>query len=323
MQATGYAGIPGLYALVFCVSLCGAFDAGKAAFKIKYKDETSPYKVSAVFLLPGEILELKIAGRESGRFRLVLPPGLGAQRGLSQPADSNARSWSWTAPDTAGLYPLRVHHESTSDTILLNAFVMVPAWEMKGGYLRGYHIGEYPKSRLKGLEFYRAPQGFVRVDRESMDARLSPHFTLGQFLCKQSADMPAYLLIKERLVLKLELVLEKANQDGYACESFHVMSGYRTPFYNRLIGNVKFSAHQFGGAADIFIDAAPEDGEMDDLNRDGRNDGSDSELLFKLVDGMSVNEYFLPYIGGIGKYSKNRSHGAFVHVDVRGFRAVW
>ena len=92
---------------------------------------------------------------------------------------------------------------------------------------------------------------------------------------------------------------------------------------NVYFGNVKLSAHQFGGAADIFIDVNPMDGEMDDLNGDGRSDGEDSELLFKLVDRMSLNEFFLPYIGGIGKYSKNESHGAFVHVDVRGFRAIW
>ncbi|MEO6097739.1 MAG: hypothetical protein ABIW76_19630 [Fibrobacteria bacterium] len=315
-----------LAALVLCfASRPGAFDAGKAGFAIKYKDETSPYRVSAVFLMPGEILDVKIAGNERGRFRLETPAS--AQAETTRPPDSIAGtgsvSWSWKAPDSAGLYPLRLSRDSTQDTILLNAFVMVPASEMKDGYLRGYQIGDYPKSLLKGLEFYRAPQGFVRVDRESMNAKLSPHFTLGQFLCKQSAALPAYLLLKERLVLKLELVLEKSNQEGYACESFHVMSGYRTPFYNRLIGNVTFSAHQFGGAADIFIDASPEDGEMDDLNRDGSQDGKDSELLFNLVDRMSINEYFLPYIGGIGKYSKNRSHGAFVHVDVRGFRAVW
>jgi hypothetical protein len=320
--------------LALCAAFrAGAFDAGRAGFTIKYKDETSPYRVCAVFLMPGEILEIKIAGHERGRFRLDLPAN--ARADTSRPAEpdtgagsssgslSGSLSWTWKAPDSAGLYPLRVSRDSSRDTILLNAFVMVPASEIKDGYLRGYHIGDYPKSLLKGLEFYRPPQGFVRVDRETVNAKLSPHFTLGQFLCKQSAALPAFLLIKERLVLKLELVLEKTNEEGYACETFHVMSGYRTPFYNRLIGNVKFSAHQFGGAADIFIDASPKDGEMDDLNRDGRQDGEDSELLFNLVDRMSVNEYFLPYLGGIGKYSKNRSHGAFVHVDVRGFRAVW
>ncbi len=273
------------------------FDAGKAGFTIKYKEETSPYRVSAVFLMPGEILDVKIANHDMGRFTWEVPEGTGGSDSSAANRDSSARplkSWKWKAPDSAGLYPLRLRRDSTDDTILLNAFVMVPAAEMRDGYLRGYHIGTYPKALIKGLEFYRAPSGFIRADANSLGARLSPHFKLGQFLCKQTAALPAYLLLKERLILKLELVLEKANQAGYACQSFHVMSGYRTPFYNHLIGNVKFSAHQFGGASDIFIDAAPEDGEMDDLNGDGRNDGLDSELLFKLVDGMSVNEYFLP-----------------------------
>jgi len=209
------------------------------------------------------------------------------------------------------------------DTVLFNAFVMVPISEMQGEYLRGYHIGAYPHSPLKGLDFYRVPKGFIKMDLGSARRAISPHFRLGQFVCKQSAALPAYLFLKERLILKLELALEKANRAGYACSTFHVMSGYRTPFYNRLIGNVKHSAHQFGGAADIFIDANPADGKWTILNGDGKSDGADSGLLFDLVDAMSLNEFFLPYLGGIGKYSKNQSHGAFVHVDVRGFRAIW
>jgi hypothetical protein len=317
-------------AVAFLFSLCAfpavsaaqAFDPGKAGFTVKYKEETSPYRVNAVFLMPGETLELKVPGRESGRFTLEFGSGSAGPDSIrNSPPD--ARAWDWKAPDSAGLYPLRLRRDTTSDTILINAFVMVPATEIRNGRLGGYQIGEYPKSPMKGLEFYRLPRGFIRVDAAVFRARVSPHFTLGQFVCKQSPDLPAYVLLKERLILKLELVLEKANEEGYACETFHVMSGYRTPYYNKRIGNVKLSAHQFGGAADIFIDAAPKDGEMDDLNGDGVNDGKDSEMLFNLVDGMSVNEFFLPYIGGIGKYSKNRSHGAFVHVDVRGFRAVW
>lgn len=299
-----------------------AFDPGKSGFSVKYKDETSPYRVNAAFLMPGETLELRVPGKESGRFTLEFGSGSSGPDSI-RISPPEARAWAWKAPDSAGLYPLRLRRDSTNDTIRINAFVMVPVSAMREGRIEGYQIGSYPKSPLKGLEFYRLPTGFIRVDEAAFRARISPHFTLGQFVCKQSPHLPAFVLLKERLILKLELVLEKANQSGFACETFHVMSGYRTPFYNKKIGNVKFSAHQFGGAADIFIDASPLDGEMDDLNGDGVNDGRDSEMLFNLVDGMSVNEFFLPYIGGIGKYSKNRSHGAFVHVDVRGFRAVW
>lgn len=292
-----------------------AFDPGRAGFSVAYGDEKSAYRVNAVFLMPGETLNLKAESADTGSFVLEDPEGRGETRG--------PRGFAWRAPDSAGLYPFRIARAAGGDTIAFNAFVMVPASEMKGEYLRGYRIGRYPKAPLRGLAFYKPPRGFIRVDSASFHAAVSPHFKLGQFVCKQSTALPAYIALRERLLLKLELVLEKTNEAGYACESFHVMSGYRTPFYNRAIGNVKLSAHQFGGAADIFIDVNPVDGEMDDLNGDGRSDGEDSDLLFKLVDRMSLNEFYLPYIGGIGKYSKNESHGAFVHVDVRGFRAIW
>ena len=304
-----------------CFLLCGAacigaraFDPGRIGFSVAYKGENSAYRVNAVFLLPGETLELRAESRDSGSFALWDSAGRALPAG--------PRRWSWRAPDSAGMYPFRIAR-AAGDTMQFHAFVMVPVSEMRGEYLRGYRIGKYPRAPLHGLAFYSAPEGYIRLDSATQAAALSPHFRLGQFACKQTPALPGYLALKERLLLKLELVLEKANQAGYACESFHVMSGYRTPFYNRMIGNVKLSAHQYGGAADIFIDANPEDGEMDDLNGDGRSDGDDSGLLFKLVDEMSLNGFFLPYIGGIGKYSKNESHGAFVHVDVRGFRAIW
>lgn len=305
------------WALALAPLLAGApaaaFDPGRATFGAGYKGETSRYRVNAVFLLPGESFEIKVDRHDTGSFSLADPAG--------RAVPSGDRSWTWKAPDSAGLYPLALARGA--EGMLFNVFVMVPASAMSGEFLQGYRIGKYPRRKLKGLAFYEPPRGFIRLDSATAAAQVSPHFRLGQFMCKQSARLPAFLALKERLILKLELVLEKANEAGYACETFHVMSGYRTPFYNKLIGNVKQSAHQFGGAADIFIDADPVDGEMDDLNRDGRHDGADSELLFKLVDAMSLNEFYLPYLGGVGKYSKNESHGAFVHVDVRGFRAIW
>ena len=296
-----------------------AFDPGKAGFTIKYKDESSAYRINAVFLMPGENLKLRIKDGDGAGFTLAFPSGTGD----SATGSAARREWDWKAPDSAGLYPMTVSRDGAADSILLNVFVMVPSAEMQGEYLRGYHIGKYPSSPLKGLDFYRAPRGFVEMDGKAAQAWVSPHFRLNQFVCKQPSGLPAYLALKERLILKLEALLEKANEEGYACPTFHVMSGYRTPFYNRAIGNVKFSAHQWGGAADIFIDANPEDGQMDDLNGDGKVDGEDSGVLFKLVDKMSLNEFFLPYLGGLGRYNRNESHGPFVHVDVRGFRAIW
>lgn len=296
------------------------FDPGKASFALAYQEEVSPYRINAVFLMPGETLELSI--REgTGRYSLRLPAG----DSLPGP------SWRWQAPEEPGLYPLRVDRDggigprspALADTMLLNVFVMVPANRMQGEFLDGYRIGKYPSKPLKGLRFYRNPTGFVRIDSATVAARVSPHFRLGQFICKQSNSFPAYVVLRERLVLKLEGLLEEVNRHGHRAHSFHVMSGYRTPYYNRLIGNVKHSAHQFGGAADVFIDQDPVDGSMDDLNGDGRSDGKDSKALFRIVDKMALDKYYLPYLGGVGSYNRNASHGPFVHVDVRGFRAIW
>jgi hypothetical protein len=152
---------------------------------------------------------------------------------------------------------------------------------------------------------------------------VAPHFRLKQFICKQEGDYPKYLVIKERLLLKLELILERANEAGYYASTLEVMSGYRTPYYNKVIGNVKYSRHLWGGAADIFIDENPHDGMMDDLNNDGKNDYQDAAVLYDIVDEMFGKPWYEPFVGGLARYARTRSHGPFVHVDVRGFRARW
>ena len=110
---------------------------------------------------------------------------------------------------------------------------------------------------------------------------------------------------------------------GYRATTFHVMSGYRTPAYNCSLGNVRFSKHQFGAAADIFIDENG-DGVMDDLNGDGRSDIRDAEVLCRLIDNAAARPEGRGLIGGgLGKYPSTAAHGPFVHVDVRDRKALW
>jgi hypothetical protein len=231
--------------------------------------------------------------------------------------------WNWQAPDTAGIFSVIVYCRTRLDSIVFNIIVMEPATKIKNGYLDDYHIGEYPIVPFQALPFYKRPFGFIKVDPLNKNLPVSPHFQLGQFICKQPSGPVAYMVLKERLILKLEAILEEANKQGYRCQTLHIMSGYRTPFYNSQIENVKLSAHQWGAAADIFIDESPSDGEMDDLNGDGKINGKDSRILFELVDRMSLDEVFMPFLGGLGIYIRSKSHGPFIHVDTRGFRALW
>ncbi len=100
------------------------------------------------------------------------------------------------------------------------------------------------------------------------------------------------------------------------------MSGYRTPYYNGVLRDVRYSMHQFGGAADIFVDRHDK-GVMDDLTRDGRVDLQDARYLYDLIDEMLMRPPFRKFEGGMGFYPATAAHPPFVHVDVRGSRARW
>jgi hypothetical protein len=216
-----------------------------------------------------------------------------------------------------------VSRAGSSEEILLNVFVIVPLERVEKGRLNGYRIGSYPATALKGLEIYKPPPGFIEVTKDNKDTLVSPHFRLEQFLCKQAGRYPKYIVLRSRLLLKLELLLQRVNAAGFRADTFQVMSGYRTPSYNKAIGNVKYSRHMWGGAADIFIDEEPKDGRLDDLNRDGKIDYRDAAVIYDLIDDLYGDPLYAPFVGGLGRYKKTAAHGPFVHVDVRGFRARW
>lgn len=305
--------------MIFYLLMTGvtaAFSPEKADFAVRFGEEVSSYRVTAVFVLPGEevIFEM-LSPSGGGQYVLQASGGSATQKAPG--------TWRWQAPEQVGLYPARITDPQSGDSIILHVFVMVPYDRLKGEHLNGYRIGRYPSIALKQLAIYEPPRGFIEVTEENAETLLTPHFRLRQFLCKQSGGYPKYLVLKERLMLKLELILEKVNEKGYVCDTLQIMSGYRTPYYNRAIGNVKYSRHVWGGAADIFLDHRPADGMMDDLNRDGSIDYRDASVLYDIVDGMYGQTFYIPFVGGLGRYGKTASHGPFVHVDVRRFRARW
>jgi hypothetical protein len=195
----------------------------------------------------------------------------------------------------------------------LNVFVLVPIGEVRDGRLNGYRIGTYPEKTR--------PLGFVEVTADTMLAKLSPHFALRQFLCKQAGGFPKYVVISEPLILKLERIVEALDRAGHQVDTLTIMSGYRTPFYNENIGNVRDSQHTAGTAADVFVDETG-DGRMDDLDSDGVVTREDALWLFRLVDRMDRMPGAL-FKGGLGDYGSTAAHGPFVHVDVRGRLARW
>ena len=231
-------------------------------------------EVFSLFAAPGEELRLELASYDTGNLQLQLD-------GRAYGAAGEGH-WTFHAPEAPGLYQLRLEHKTTGQHNLLNLFVghtLSPGEKTLNGYL----IGPPPPSHNKYPVFYAAPPLYFEVTADNVDTRVSEHFTLRQFLCKQESDYPKYVIISESLLVLLEGLVQAVQQAGYPVETFGVISGYRTPYYNKSIGNVPNSRHVYGDAMDFFVDVDG-DGAMDDLNRDGENNRADVDLLYQIVD---------------------------------------
>lgn len=270
--------------------------------------------LESVFVLPGESVEMEVSGAARSDIEIEVSDG-------SLTRDGPAR-WSWIPPENDGHADLTLSAPGAA-SITLRAWTLVPRTEIANGRIGGFRVGQYPATPLRGNPIYLPPAGLVRVTEANRDVRVSPHFTIGHFISKQSSDLPSYLILRPQLLLKLELLLEALVDRGYPIGSFHVMSGYRTPYYNvQVLGNVQYSRHQWGGAADIFVDERPRNGFMDDLDGDGEVGLSDIAVITEVVDSLERELDGFP-IGGAGVYRANAVRGPFVHIDVRGVPARW
>ncbi len=195
------------------------------------------------------------------------------------------------------------------------------------GSVGDYRVGFWPEEsgRLVKSDAYENPEGFIEVTPENQDTRISEHFKLRDFLTHDQNDVwPKYIVLREPLLDKLELVISDLQSHGVPARNVQVLSGFRTPEHNLALGDesgrARDSRHQFGDAADIIIDSDG-DGRMDDLNHDGRVDFRDARVILAAVE--RVEAQYPDLVGGVGLYHSNGSHGPFAHIDVRGSRARW
>ncbi|HET6566438.1 MAG TPA: hypothetical protein VFG50_00630 [Rhodothermales bacterium] len=288
----------------------------KTSFAVTLKGLDVPYRVIGLFVMPGETVDVTAVFPITGRTAdLSVPAGT-----VGNPVPDQ---WQWTAPRQVGWYPLTVTDAQSGEAIRINAFVMVP-YDPATQSVEGFRVGRYQARLRNNNPIFARPKGFIKVTDETRDVLVSPHFTIGQFTSKQTATYPKYLVLNEKLLLKLELLLQKANEAGIHTNSFHVMSGYRTPHYNALIGNdTEYSLHLYGAAADIFVDR-DENGYMDDLNGDGDVTTEDARVLAAIVEKTADDPAFQALRGGLGVYSPAPPRrGPFIHVDVRGQVVRW
>lgn len=205
------------------------------------------------------------------------------------------------------------------------SFITLMPWGRKlGTQINGYNVGFWPAERRSMPTHYDNPIGFVEVTPVNLSTRLSEHFRLSDFVTHdQPMVWPKYVVLREDLLDKLELVLQTLQGEGIVANRVVVLSGFRSPQYNQRgvqEGMAFASRHQYGDAADIIIDSNG-DGRMDDLNRDGVVDFRDTDVINRAVE--RVEGRFSDLVGGLGLYSATGPRGPFAHIDVRGKRARW
>jgi hypothetical protein len=250
----------------------------------------------------------------SGRLlaRLLTPGEVESYPGLVQRFGASARSPG-----------IRILETSDGETDF--AFVTLKPWRDKlGSFINSYHVGWWPSERRAMPSNYDNPVGFIEVTRDRANLRLSEHFTLGSFITRDQPNVwPKYVVLREELIDKLELVLATLEAQGIPTRNVVVLSGFRTPQYNARAsfeGAAYASRHQYGDAADVIIDADG-NGRMDDLNRDGVVDFADTDVINRAVE--RVEQRYPELVGGLGLYRAMGPSGPFAHIDVRGTRARW
>ena len=130
------------------------------------------------------------------------------------------------------------------------------------------------------------------VPSMSHSQKLTENFNLNEFKCKDGSPVTDELIENTQLLCENLQVLR-----NHINKPIRVISGYRSPKYNRRIGGAKKSQHMVAMAADIKVT--------------GMSPAEVKAAIIELIkDGKMMK-------GGVGLYK------TFTHYDVRGRNARW
>jgi len=301
------------------VALCaGLVAALRAPAEAAHPATTPPVHPAVVVSAPAPLPDSGVLYGRSGKLRA---------RFVTPTPRLELRYLSALFGDSATRRPGAVHtRQGGADGESFSLVTLLPFTEKVRGRVGSYRMGFWPAERRGARsERYANPDGFIKVTPENQLLYVSEHFRLKDFLTKdQHSVWPKYLVLREDLVDKLELVIADLKAHGVRVEHMQVMSGFRTPQYNQrgvgAGGRAQDSRHQYGDAADVFVDN-DRDGRLDDLNGDGRVDTRDVQVMMAAVE--RVERRYPELVGGAGVYKATSAHGPFAHIDVRGKRARW
>ena len=126
----------------------------------------------------------------------------------------------------------------------------------------------------------------------SCSGKLTENFSLWEFKCKDGTNVPDELMENVQLLAENLQVLR-----SHLNKPIRLISGYRTPKYNRRIGGARRSQHMLAKAGDIKIS--------------GMKPAEVKAVIQQLIKEGKMMK------GGVGLYR------TFTHYDVRGRNARW
>ena len=122
--------------------------------------------------------------------------------------------------------------------------------------------------------------------------KLTENFSLHEFRCRDGSDVPdEYMENVKELAENLQVLRDKIGKP------ITVISGYRSPEYNKKIDGARRSQHMLAKAGDLIVKGMTPDEVK-------------AEIVQLIKDGKMKK-------GGVGLYTH------FTHYDVRGFNRRW
>lgn len=200
--------------------------------------------------------------------------------------------------------PVRTYSEARQ---LLQSYPLISYNDIPHRFRRQMHSKDNDYSRKLGdLRFYVVP---------GMDIyrKVFLHHRIYSFVSGEQRrrgryffrDAYYYICIDEALLKKafdLEATLRKR---GYNSTALRIVSAYRSPYHNDLVGGARNSMHLYGKAFDLRVG---------DIDHSGRADHHDKNIVYNILDRELIRDE-----GGIGLYPRTM----ILHMDVRGRGDRW
>lgn len=248
------------------------------------------------------------------------------------------RTLAFTAPTTPGTYYMSFSLSAggASRDYEMCVFVPYKATGKRAGkgidvFVDGANVGNYRdvvhsgNAKVKdNPDSYKPPVWWIRITPDNESFEVVPGLPVGNLVAPtedtglRHSDLVPVNYAMWTAIETLRSALEAKGIPGSAMK---LISVFRTPEYNRMIGSNAFGRHIFGDAFDFYIDLEG-DTKASDLNGDGKVDRRDAYRVVAIIENLQAAGK-LP-MGGVGVYyTIGGDHGLTMHLDTRGHRATW